>query len=415
MKKSQCVKALLLAVVIFCMSVVFSACGGDKTYKVTVKDALGNPYTEGFVVKFMKDGEQAGLQPIDENGVATKELPSGKYTIELNFTDSDKKYQYDTETKVTSRKNEIDVIVNQTIGGEPMSLFTLGQEIDAYTVNAGTTYVELTNEHRNLFVFYPTVSGTYEFSIIGDANVKLGHYGETFFVQDNSTVEAVDNKITVSITDGMIGTEGGGTATYVLGVDALDAEAKSCILAINRTGDPAWTVEDEPWTVYKPTVDLVNYKLPAGLEIKEFDLTASTDTYKFVFNEDDGYYHLNNANGPVVLVRLTEDSDFVDSFETILEAASVTRYFYDDKGEFIKKEGYDECLRTYFECVDEDYGVYPLTEDLKYIIQTYGEADGVGWWNPNIPGFCLFKDVDGNLMTEYNLELGWLVMCCYAE
>ncbi len=414
MKKSQCVKALLLAVVIFCMSVVFSACGGNKTYKVTVKDALGNPYTEDVVVKFMKNGEQAGLQPIDENGVATKELPSGKYTIELNFT-NDKEYQYDTEAKVTSSQNEIEVTVNKTPYGEPMPLYTMGEDIDAYYVDAGTTYVELTNEHRNLFVFVPTVSGTYEFSIIGDANVKLGHYGETFFVLETSSVEAVDNKMTISIRDSMISNEGGGTATYVLGIDALDADAKNCVLAINRIGDPEWSVVDEPWVTYNPTVDLVNYKLPSGLEIKEFDLTATTDTYKFVLNENDGYYHLNNANGPIVLVRLTEDSEFVDSFETILEAASVTRYFYDDKGEFIKKEGYDQCLRSYIECADEEYGVYPLTEDLKYIIQTYGEADGVGWWNPDIAGFCLFKDMDGNLMTEYNLELGWLVMCCYAE
>ncbi len=415
MKKSQGIKALLLAGILLCMSVFFSACGGNKTYKVTVKDALGNPYTEGVIVKFMKNGEQAGMQPVNENGVAEKELASGKYTVELSFTDSEMEYKYDTEAKLTSSKNEIDVVVNKSVYGEAFPLYTMGEEIDAYYVEAGTTYVELTDEHRNLFVFIPTASGTYEFSIIGDVNVKLGHYGETFFVLDNSTVEPVDNKLSISIRDSMISNEGGGTATYVLGIDALDSDAENCILAINRVGDPEWSVVDEPWVTYEPTVEISSYKLPAKLEIKEFDLTASTDTYNFVLNEDDGFYHLDSANGPIVLVRLTEDSDFVSSFETILESSSVTRYFYDDNGEFIEKVGFDKCLRSYIECADEENGVYPLTEDLKYIIQTYGESDGVGWWNPEIPGYFLFNDLNGDLMTEYNLELGWLVMCCYAE
>ena len=55
---------------------------------------------------------------------------------------------------------------------------------------------------------------------------------------------------------------------------------------------------------------------------------------------------------------------------------------------------------------------YPLTEDLKYIIQQRGEY--VGWWDIENNGY-MFKDANGNNMTNINAEIAWLFMCCYAE
>ena len=79
---------------------------------------------------------------------------------------------------------------------------------------------------------------------------------------------------------------------------------------------------------------------------------------------------------------------------------------------FLKKESYSECLLKYIENVDEETGVYPLTEDLKYIIQSRGEY--VGWWNPTSSQF-IFKDPMGNAMAGLNAENAWLFMCCYEQ
>jgi len=406
------IKSFLAILLIFSMLFTFAACGSDKTYKISVKDALGNPYTSGVVVEFMQNGSKVGMQACDENGVAMKKLPKGEYTISLSFTDSDVEYYYDENTTVTASHNEVDIVLAYKTSGEPITLYVGNEEFDAYNVTVGCTYVELSNENRNYFLFTPKEAGNYEFSVIGDAKTAIGYYGAPHFVQAVSAAEVVNNKFTVSVSASMIGTGEGGTSAYVIGVDALDENSNSCVLAINRLGDAVKTLEDEPWTIYQKTVDLSEYTLPAGVEIKEFDLTAPTDTYKIVFNDNDGFYHLNSANGPLVLVRLTEDCDYIACFQTILDRSGVSKYFFDADGEFVKKESYSECLLEYIGYAEETEGVYPLTEDLKYIIQQRGEY--VGWWNIESNGY-LFKDANGNNDASINAEIAWLLMCCYIE
>lgn len=403
-------KSFIAVVLVVCMLATLTACGGEKTYKVTVKDALGNPYTAGVVVNFMQNGEKVGMQACDENGTATKKLPKGEYEVSLSFTDSETEYYY-ADTIVTAKDNEVDVILAYKTS-ESSTLYVGADEFEVYAVSVGCTYVKLTNEHRNYFLFTPTQAGNYEFSIIGDSKAEIGYYGAPHFVQSNNVAEVANNKFTISIKAEMIGNGDGGTSTYVIGVDALDADTKNCIIAINRLGDPIKTIEDEPWTIYQKTVELSEYTLPAGKEIKEFDLTASTDTYKFVFNKNDGFYHLNSENGPLVLVRLAEDCDYIACFQTILDRSGVSKYFFDKDGEFVKRESYSECLLEYIDVVDETEGVYPLTEDLKYIIQQRG--DYVGWWNIENSGY-LFKDVNGNNDPTINAEIAWLLMCCYID
>ena len=408
MKNIKRIISIILAAVLLCAAL--TACGSvEKTYSVTVKDALGNPYTSGIVVKFMQGDTQVAMQSCDENGTAAKSLPSGKYTATLVFADTDTEYFYDDNIKLTSRKSEVEVVVTYKINSEPDTLNVGSESIDAYDVKTGCTYVDLKANSRNYFLFTPTEAGNYEFSIPEGKDAVIGYYGAPHFVQENSAAEVVDNKFTINVKSAMIGTNGTGTTTIVIGIDA-GKNTKNCTLGINRLGDPIKTVEDEPWTVYQKTVELQDYKLPAGAEIKEFDLKASTDTYNLVFNENDGYYHLDSASGPLVLVRLGENCEYIDCFKTILDRSGVTKYFYDEDGKFVKKESYSECLLEYIEYIDEDYGVYPLTEDLKYIIQQRG--DYYGWWDIENSGY-IFKDSNGNNDNTINTEIAWLLMCCY--
>lgn len=409
--------AVLVLTMLLCCAVMLAACGGQQaeqapsgeiTYQVTVKDALGNPYTDGVIVRFMQGTEQAAMQVVDANGAVAKALAAGDYTVELMFTGEASEYYYDqTDLTLSADKTELEIILAHNPAAEPRTLFVNGEEHMAYPVNVGGTRVELTAGTRNYFLFTPAASGTYQFSTVEEVE-SIGYYGAPHFVQSESAAEVVDNTFTVSVSASMIGTGDTGTTVFVVGIDAGDAEG--CTLTIERIGEAERTLADEPWTIYQTTAALAPYTMPAGAKVQEFDLTASTDTYNLVYNEEDGFYHLDSNDGPLVLVRLGEDPKYLDCFKTILDHTGVGRYFLDEAGEFVKKESYSECLLEYFEYMDENNGVYPLTEDLKYIIQMEGEDSG--WFDPDNSVY-LFRDENGNLVPDINNEISWLFMCCY--
>jgi hypothetical protein len=254
-------------------------------------------------------------------------------------------------------------------------------------------------------------------------------------VQDLSAAEVVDNKFTMSVRASSIGAADTGTMVMVIGLDA--GQETSATLSIQRLGDPEWTVEDEEWTIYRPTVELSEFSLPEGAELVDFDLT-STEGYTLVLNETDGFYHLNTADGPLVLVRLGRNADtpYIDPLGRIIETANVSSYFYDEEGNFLKKETYVDCLYAYcagndpdgdgvvssyvdqvtgetvpaYYYLDKATETYPLTEDLKYIIQSRGEY--AQWWVPGSSGY-LFKDSNEKPIPGINHDIAWLFMCCY--
>jgi len=413
--KMKLLKTFSIAAVIALLVFALCACGEqpqplseNADYKVTVTDSLGTPYTTGVIVRFLQNGTVAGMQPVNAEGVAVKNLKRGDYTVELAFTGDESGYYYNKEgLTLTAEKTELSVNLSMKASGNTTTLHAEGSAHEVYSVTTGCTYVELKAGERTYVLFTPTEAGTYKIAS-SDPNAKIGYYGAPHFVQSLSAAEVVDNAFVTSISASMIGTNGTGTTTLVIGVDA-EAGTTGAILTIQRTGAPQHTIEDEPWTIYQTTAQLSKYTLPAGSSLVDFDLTAASVT--LVYNETDGFYHLNTADGPVVLVRLGEDSQYLPSFKTILDTSPVNRYFFDADGNFLKKESYSECLIEYLNYVDEDNGVYPLTKDLEYIIKNRGEYSG--WWDIENDVY-LFKDQAGNLVPGINSEIAWLFMCCYA-
>lgn len=423
MKRIRKKSSLIYGVLLLCAALLLAACGGDPVqqtdgsdangaeYRVTVQNALGNPYTSGVIVRFLQNGEQAAMQVVDDNGVAAKNLDAGDYTVELMFTDDAASYYYDkSDLTLSADKTELQITLSYALTGDPVILYAQGEECAAYNVNLGSTYVNLTAGERNYFLFTPTVAGTYEFSVVGDGEA-IGYYGIPQFVQNQNVGDVTDKGVSTSVRTDMINLDGNGTNVLVLGIDAGTAE--NCILAIERIGEPEHSLVDEPWTVYKTTAQLAPYTVEPGANLVDFDLTASSDTYNLVYNEADGFYHLDSADGPLVLVRLAKESKYLEPFQAMLENGNICKYFFDAEGNFVKKEIYNECLSEYLQYVDEDNGVYPMTEDLKYIIQQRG--DYVGWWNPDMEGsMFLFVDNAWNPLPNINLDIAWLFMCCYA-
>ena len=419
-------KAFLLTVLMILSVALFAACGdieksgsnetteaplsAEADYKVTVVDVTGTPCAAVNAVKFMQDGQQVAMQ-IVKDGVAVKNMTRGDYTVELQFSETDITYVYDKAAAVLSKEaTEVKIIVSQALGEDAMNLFVKDKNYKAYFVSAGSTNITLDPADRSYYIFAPNQAGLYEFSLTG-SDAALGYYGGTHFVQAVSVEEVVNNKFQISVSEGNLG------SSYVIGIDAGNGNA---VLSISRIGEPNWTIDQEPWTIYNPKKAPTPYTLPAGTKLNKFDLTASTDTYNLVLNEAEGFYHLNSADGPLVLVKIgktSEDSeteiqsDYLPPFEVILEDSGVRRYFFDESGAFLKKEEYSDCLLTYIEKVDKASGMYPLTEDLMYIIQNQGIQ--AGWWDTDGQGY-LFVDSEGNKVPGINSEIAWLFMCRYA-
>jgi len=177
-----------------------------------------------------------------------------------------------------------------------------------------------------------------------------------------------------------------------------------------------------PVTVYKATAPLTPWKMPAGMNVNKFDITGSR-TYNLVLDEATGFYHLDSIDGPLVVVFLGKNSEdhmsYLAPYETILDNSGVKAYFQNDDGTYNRCESYSECLIEYIGtkkeladktvtyvggCIDHESGMYPLTQDLMYIIQQHGNYSG--WWD-NSDERYLFESV------VVNKENAWLFMCGY--
>ena len=403
---SKKIKVLLLAITALLCMALLCACGGEADYQVKVMDANGNPYTAGVIVKFLQNGAEVAMQPVDANGTATKTLKKGDYTLELVYTDNSVSGYFDPAAAVlSSNKTTLEITLYNTVSGEGEDLFVNDKDYKAYYVSAGGTYLTVKKSDRNYFFFAPQEAGTYQISV-DNKDMKLGYYGSPYFVQAQSVEEIVDNAFTISISESMIGTGATGSVTLVLGIDGT-AEDGSCILNIRRTGDPAYSIEDEPWTEYKTTHTPAPFTLDlGGKELTYVDIKGSTEANQVVYNEADGKYHFGTADGPVVYIHLGKGAPYV-SLQTVIQGdgpvggAPIRHYFFDESGNFIKREDYTDILYKYFENMDEELKVYPLTQDLVYIIQN-GCGGG---WDPESPDYIF----DG-----CNPEIGWMFALCYV-
>ncbi len=405
--------AFLLALVLCCG---FAACGkeqpaadgqqneglsADAEYVVKIVDALGNPYTGTALVRFQQDGQQKAMQQA-KDGVVTKTLPRGEYALELQLPDCDQEFIYDTEAKVTATETTKELTVTYKLGEETTELYT--SEAPVHFVAEGCTVVPVTGGTRTYYLFNQERVGKFSFTTVGGGTI--GYYGAPHMVQELSAAEVVDNTFTVDIKQGHVGGQ-----PLVIGIDS-DSDTE-VILCITRVGDPDWGVEDEPVQTYQPTVELSAYSLPAGTTLKDFDLTAESYT---LVKDEQGFYHLDTVDGPMVYTYLTVKSKYLDPLKTVSEKSGVGKVFWNDpanrtKDSFEKRESYNVCINAYCEVADETAGVYPLTDDMMYILQQHGEY--YGWWNTESHSY-LFYSADGTADTTINPDVAWLFACCYA-
>lgn len=429
MKLTKRICALLLCAL---MLSSLCACGNDDpdssangetvTYQVTVVDGLDQPYTEKVIVKFMQNGTQVAMATVDANGIAQKDLPKGDYNLEIDTAESGMACWYDKEQAVVSADvTEVRVTMAYEVSGDVSTLTAnvpgteTSKEYQAYLVTGGSVYVPLTTGDRTYVIFTPFRGGMYEFSVFGDA--RLGYYGAPHYVQAQSLGEVVDNRCSVSVANSSISTDQTGTARLVIGLDAAEG-TEGVILNIQRTGDNPWTIEDEPWLTYQAKREITPYTLPDGVSLRTFELSAPTFAYQLVLNETDRCYHLNTADGPLVFVQLEKEvhgislknmvGEIIYQDGVLMQSGTAPfRYMYNNGQEDFFKEDYTDVLRQYVTQRDQQHGVYPMTEDLYYILSKGIEF--IGWCNPDSTNY-LFAEKPG-----FNPELTWLFLCEFVD
>jgi hypothetical protein len=163
----------------------------------------------------------------------------------------------------------------------------------------------------------------------------------------------------------------------------------------------------------------VEYEEVIVIEIPEYDYENVVTPEEFVYNGDtanfdyvetfddivdnavlgdDGYYHLNSADGPVLFVCL---NDALMSLVGANTYGQLTYVEYDEDGNVVSKTHYATAFEEYAACAYTDESgamYYPLTVDLMVMFQNVGEYNG--WYGEY--GF-----VGGDL------EDAWMFACYY--
>lgn len=365
-------------------------------YTVTLMGADGAPLG-GLPVVFYAGDKQVAKQIGNKKGVSTVHLERGTYTVKVEGTE----LKYDQKAAVVSVNNpNLTLILAAPIDTSKSYKLdvTMPDETDrrytAYYLSEGAAYVTLTAGERTYFMFEPTRDGTYRFAS-SNTYAKIGHFGTDMFVYHENSAAISGNAFTLSVREAELGN------VYVIGIDAA-TNCSAAMVQVTRVGDPAWSIEDEPTTEYKGSGAPASITAPGGLV--DVDIKSATE-HHLVFNEKDGYYHFDSANGPVVYVRM--DSSYASIVGLLSEFGNMTAYIYNADGTFKAKEQYATLMQQYVNKMDKAQAVYPLTKDLEYMIRNFGNSQN--WWNEGEAGY-LFEEVAG-----VNPVNAWMFLFCYKK
>ena len=357
-------------------------------YTIHIVDGRGDPYSNAVVRLHAADGTIHLLVVTD--GVATSTLIRGDYTVELIFQQENMRYEQ-VGLQLTAEITQTTIVVAPGVGGRPgkVNPTTMpGTTFEAYYLNVGHNFTEVQPLNLQFFLFKPTQAGTYKIWVN-----KAGAEIENWQTLEQTTpldAGVEENMLIIQVDE--VG------QTYVVGIDAA-YDVTNIILTVFRVPDcvsnPLPVTPDLPEEPYLP-------HLPEYAEIRYLNFMAMQ---ALVLGED-GFFHLDNEDGPIVLIDLKSQRYGV-SLQSLLENGEMAWYGYDRDGYPIYKRDYTECMNAYLAIMDPSSGLYPLTEDLYTMIKDYG--DHVGWWDPASENFLFGATSDGILIPD----AAWMFLACY--
>lgn len=411
---------------------------GTAVYKVYVVDGSGNPVTGSVYVTWQ--GATSTTKAInDASGSVSANLKLDTYTVILTLTGAYADYQYTSVT--VNAENPVATV--QIVGPLPSDVPTVENstggayiaDFVALEVPLGASYVKLDASQRNYtivggtgycFFYFPIPEvGKYSFTTTGAA---ISDWGVNDFYIYNSTTDAekAENLFVAQIKEAMYHE---GMVQY-FAVEVTDANP-STVITIKNEGEVDYTVNDAPYVPFKGTqTPEVTYSNGKAVAIKEniFQLTdeekAKTLTYVDMLNDKpvkgtDGFYHLGTEDGPILYVNLGSGAPYY-SLGVVTGAigqfgTGFRKVFFNEDGTpemnadgTFRKEDYTDAMVAYCLHIDPTTGVYPLTDDLIYMIQNGCET--LGWFTPG-SGTYLLEDKD----IPVDPDLLWMFAVCYLK
>lgn len=225
-------------------------------------------------------------------------------------------------------------------------------------------------------------------------------------------------KYTITTTDSLIGYLGGGTFYFAdpsaenVAYTSYEWECASVgqgillgVMANTNTANITITREelDESdeleWTIYENEADVEAFEYEgdtSALVPVDFEDDVIDDA---VLGED-GFYHLNTVDGPILYANLNETS--LQSLVAIISNGKLSAVSYAEDGSVLEKVDYTEAVTEYINSayVDEATGAYyyPLTADL---IEMFKEVGASNEW------------YDGEIWV-YDSADAWMFACYYV-
>lgn len=409
-------------------------------YEVAVIDGAGAPVTGNVVVTWLNtSGTPVSTKTINNaSGTVSAALTPGSYTVTLTLSGTYASYKYNTAATAVSQTSP-----NLTIQIAP-AISSSATETDYYTtggamvtkdVTLGATYVKLNSSQSNyavingtgycFFRYLVTEAGKYAVSVSNGAPVSNWGTNE-YFIQKQSMEEGV-NTFEVELKEAYFPPDTH-TLPLLFAVEVTSAYPDT-ILMVKDAGEAEYTYMDAPYTTYEGTqVPAVDYKdgKPVAITANIFKLETGGKSLAYVdmltdkaVKGDDGYYHLNSKTGPILYVNLGSSAPYISLAEMVgaigQYGTGFKKIFFNEDGTPMvdsegnyKKEDYTPATIAYALHIDKTYGVYPLTDDLIYMIQNGGEYKG--WYTPGSGAYLLeesTKEVDNSLL--------WMFAVCYLQ
>jgi len=308
---------------------------------------------------------------------------------------------------LSAENTSVTIVVIGGVSGETDTVY--GEPTDI--LNLGASYVDgLQANSDNYVLFVPQVDGIYRFTAQNSA-AKLSYWGNNtnFLVNltDTTDYDSSTNSLTINIKPGHLG------SNFVFGLTG-DTEA---VVVIERIGDAILDVTDMEEIPYERTNDLeknFTLKIPSGKKLTYIDMFGETVTYH---KGSDGYYHLNSENGPILYVNLGDSAPYLSMSKCmgVTDEHAVYKLvyvYYDDNGNPIEKVSYNACMTEYVYSICPNTDVYPLNDDLVFILQ---QSSAVKGWGDYESYDYLFYDANGEKVPGANEQIAWMYACCYIE
>ena len=391
-----------------------------KEYSVSVVDYFGNSIS-GMKLNFIQDGKVKTRANVI-NGVAVAKLKPGTYTVGVAGN-------YHTPgATLTESQTEATVIVIAGVSDETSTVN--GEEVS--TLALGATYVvpEIYSD-VNYYTFVPEVSGRYQFTFLNNklevSPTMLESYqgSNSQYPQDlteglndpdmkelGNSYNNAANTFVVNIRERNLG------ATYIVGIK----QARNAVVVITRVGDAITDETDIEPSIYEAACEIdENFRLPAGTKFTYIDpLTQTAADVKYVKGTD-GYYHLGDANGPILYVNLGQSAPYLKMSDAmaVTDDDAVYLLIYvterDENGKATARERYNECMTQYVNARCENTDVYPLNDDLILMFQRASEVKRWAEYDNEKSDYLFVDSTTGERIPGADPDIAWMYAVCYIE